>query len=60
MDEDDQDLDNLLDAVLECPGCGADQQTGEALLGVLGQLSHYRCRYCGWQWSDTEDDVPPN
>jgi rubredoxin len=31
-----------------CPVCG-----GQALpLGTLGFLEHFRCRACGWEWSE--------
>jgi Zn finger protein HypA/HybF involved in hydrogenase expression len=39
----------------ECPGCWA---SGSAvLLGVLGTLAHFRCRYCGAQFSEKAADV---
>lgn len=36
---------------VECPACGADNIPEEALLGTLGSLDHYRCRFCGMGWS---------
>jgi len=33
--------------VFECPACGRAMPAEEALLGSLGKLRHYRCRYCG-------------
>lgn len=33
--------------IVHCPACGSEQLHEEALLGVLGILTHYRCRFCG-------------
>lgn len=56
----DEDLDDaMLDAEISCPACAAEQPAGEALLGTLGRLSHYRCRFCGWQWSEQEEPDEP-
>ena len=35
---------------VECPLCLTPQPKAEAELGGLGNLIHYRCRYCGGQW----------
>jgi transposase-like protein len=32
---------------IRCPWCQASNNRLEVLLGALGRLSHYRCRYCG-------------
>lgn len=32
----------------ECPQCGG---ASPVLLGLLGRLAHYRCRACGWTFS---------
>ncbi len=37
--------------MITCPWCGAVQDMIEALLGALGNRMHYRCRYCGGDWS---------
>jgi len=37
--------------MVECPGCGSVQSAAEAELGGLGNLMHYRCRYCGVDFS---------
>jgi hypothetical protein len=34
-----------------CPWCSTLQSKAEALLGRLGRLAHFRCRYCGGQFS---------
>ncbi len=44
-----------LDATITCPGCRADQDSGAAALGALGNLIHYRCIYCG---ADFSHEVP--
>lgn len=31
-----------------CPACNADLPV---LLGILGNLAHFRCRYCGTDYS---------
>ena len=49
FDEDDED------DIITCPACSAEQPSAAALLGSLGRLSHYRCRYCGWQWHEDDD-----
>lgn len=33
-----------------CPQCGGDG----VLLGTLGKRKHYRCRQCGWDFSEDE------
>ena len=33
--------------MIRCPWCNTLQSRAEALLGKLGRLAHYRCRYCG-------------
>ena len=40
----------------ECMLCGGEG----TLLGRLGNLTHYRCRRCGMDWSvqDTDAQVP--
>lgn len=34
-----------------CPACDAMQPDAQARLGGLGNRVHYRCRYCGGDWS---------
>lgn len=34
-----------------CPMCAAEGN----VLGQLGRLVHYRCSYCGWQWSSQKE-----
>ena len=36
--------------MIRCPWCGSTNQRFEALLGKLGRLTHYRCRWCGGEW----------
>jgi hypothetical protein len=38
---------DLTDAPVRCPWCATFQTRAEALLGRLGRLTHFRCRYCG-------------
>jgi transposase-like protein len=33
--------------MIRCPACGHINTRVESLLGKLGCLTHYRCRYCG-------------
>lgn len=42
--------------MLVCPHCGESQTPGDAFLGVLGMRIHYRCRWCGGQWSRKEEE----
>jgi hypothetical protein len=47
---------------VECPVCYTEQEAGAASLGEpLGNLNWYRCRACGWQWSEkvVEDGCEP-
>jgi hypothetical protein len=37
--------------MIRCPWCSTFQAKPEALLVKLGRLTHYRCRYCGGQFS---------
>ena len=39
-----------MNEIIECSFCGADAY----LMGVLGEVEHYRCRHCGM---DTTNDV---
>lgn len=32
-----------------CPNCGTENDTS-ALMGQLGNVNHYRCRHCGWNY----------
>lgn len=36
--------------ITACPACGAENDAG-AVLGVLGNREHCRCRYCGADYS---------
>jgi transcription elongation factor Elf1 len=38
-------------APVTCPACNAQQMRSACLLGTLGILSWFRCRYCGSEWS---------
>jgi transposase-like protein len=40
-----------------CPWCSNTNDYDEAFLGVLGFLSHYRCRYCGGNFTSEGDDM---
>ena len=33
--------------IVICPGCGNEQAIIECRIGILGNLEHCRCRYCG-------------
>lgn len=37
--------------MIRCPACGSINARIEALLGKLGRLTHYRCRFCGMTFS---------
>jgi hypothetical protein len=37
--------------MIRCPWCSKIQAKAIAFLGKLGRLTHYRCRYCGGQFS---------
>jgi len=44
---------------MRCPKCDTNNRLSEALLGVLGNVQHFRCRACGWNWaSDPKRDRP--
>jgi hypothetical protein len=34
-----------------CPACGERQPADAAALDTRGQLTHFRCRFCGRHWS---------
>ena len=38
----------------QCPNCGSENDTS-ALMGQLGDVNHYRCRSCGWNYHTRED-----
>lgn len=48
-----QDDENDDMPLVECPECESNQEECVARLGVLGRTTHYRCRFCGWQWAET-------
>ena len=35
----------------QCPACDASQPAEVCAIGVLGSRAHYRCKFCGWDWS---------
>lgn len=37
--------------MMHCPMCFGIP----VLLGRFGHRLHFRCRHCGWQWSDVDD-----
>jgi len=41
---------------VNCPACGSLQFAGEASLGSLGNLLHFRCKQCGGMWSVTDEE----
>lgn len=41
--------------LITCPACDHEQDEAECFLGQLGWLTHYRCRYCGWQFATALD-----
>lgn len=54
IDNDEYEFEECLEEedFVECPYCGTDQYRGQAHLGGLGNLNHYRCRHCGGQWEN--------
>ncbi len=47
------DTDDLCDELYDTPAEDCWQCGGPACeLGKLGSVTHYRCRCCGWEWSD--------
>lgn len=36
---------------MNCPCCGSETNRAESLLGTLGIMEWWRCRWCGGQWS---------
>lgn len=40
--------------MIACPKCDATMPT---LLGTLGNLTHFRCRDCGWEYNMPADQV---
>jgi len=49
-DEDEDDEDVKEDEDMDCPVCHGQG----VLLGKMGNLTHYRCRQCGMQFSSGE------
>ena len=45
-----------IDEIVTCPTCHTEQAWEEALLGVLGDFPSFRCRGCGWVWTDTGEE----
>lgn len=41
-----------MDSDVTCPWCSNVNSYDEAFLGLLGFLSHYRCRYCGGNFTN--------
>lgn len=41
--------------ILTCPNCGHEQDEAECFIGMLGNLRHYRCRYCGSTFTERLD-----
>lgn len=39
------------DEEFTCPHCETSVGA-ESILGTLGKRTHYRCRYCGGEWSN--------
>jgi DNA-directed RNA polymerase subunit RPC12/RpoP len=37
---------------IKCPACGIPQRRDEAALGALGNLTWFRCRYCGMTFNE--------
>jgi predicted RNA-binding Zn-ribbon protein involved in translation (DUF1610 family) len=44
--------DNQSAGTIACPMCGNNQDKATATLGQLGNMIHYRCRHCGWDWHE--------
>jgi transcription elongation factor Elf1 len=47
------DYDDTMEEIHQCPVCDHEQDEAECFLGRLGYLTHFRCRYCGMQWSES-------
>ena len=45
-----------VDEMVTCEQCGTEQAWEEALIGPLGNRVHFRCRQCGWDWSEEVED----
>lgn len=39
-----------------CPACENTQEADVAFIGAFGNLLHYRCRYCGIQFSENVNE----
>ena len=44
------------DEVVQCPGCGQCFEVEIAYLGSLGNRNHYRCPYCGVDFSEEVEE----
>lgn len=40
-----------MNTVDHCPHCDMLNSKDESCLGQLGERVHYKCRYCGGEWS---------
>lgn len=49
--------DHYYDDTIHCPHCNAQQYPGDAYIGDLGSRMHYRCRYCGGMWSESDEEI---
>lgn len=45
-----------IDEMITCPWCNTEQAWEEALMGLLGNRTHFRCRGCGGDWSDADEE----
>jgi transcription elongation factor Elf1 len=43
--------ENDMEDIITCPQCDHEQEESDCFLGRLGWLTHFRCRYCGWQFA---------
>lgn len=53
MDEQEFDDELFCDDTLECPCCGHENMP----MGSLGMIMYYRCRMCGWDYSEEQEDA---
>ena len=47
----DRNNENARYREVTCPACNTDQTYLESILGQLGMIEHFKCRYCGALWS---------
>jgi len=46
----------MSDSIVVCPACGHEQHRGDHILGTLGKLLWFRCRACGTDFNDGQEE----